>query len=158
MSPSSPPPSLFSQRSERTIVLVEDHPGQREVIRRWLLDENFHVEIASDLHRASKILEHETPALFCVDMTLPRESGLEFCEHIRKNPRFGFVPILMFCDRGAPEDMANAEEAGANALLKKPFAREKLLDYVLVLLDGTDGDPRTETPAGSLPDPPKLSA
>ncbi|MGA7122253.1 MAG: response regulator [Polyangiaceae bacterium] len=157
MSPSAPPPSPFSQPSERTILLVEDHPAQREVIRRWLIEENFRVEIASDFHRASKVLEHEVPILFCVDTTLPRESGLEFCEHIRKNPRFGSVPILLFCDRGAPEDMANAEEAGANALLRKPFSREKLLKYVLVLLDGT-GDPRIQMPAEMPADPPKLSA
>jgi DNA-binding response OmpR family regulator len=69
-------------------------------------------------------------------MTLPRESGLELCEFARKNSRLRFVPILMISDRSSPEDMANAEEAGANAFLKKPFTRDKLLKYVMVLLDG----------------------
>ena len=96
MSPSAPPPSPFSQPSERTILLVEDHPAQREVIRRWLIEENFRVEIASDFHRASKVLEHEVPILFCVDTTLPRESGLEFCEHIRKMPGLGPCPSCCF--------------------------------------------------------------
>jgi DNA-binding response OmpR family regulator len=122
--------------TKRVVVLVEDHPTQREAIRRCLAEKNFHVESASDYHRAIKVLEDVVPDLLCVDMTLPRESGLELCEYIRKTQRLRFVPILMISDRSSPEDMANAEEAGANAFLKKPFTRDKLLKYVVVLLDG----------------------
>jgi DNA-binding response OmpR family regulator len=122
--------------TKRVVVLVEDHPTQREAIRRCLAEKNFHVESAADYHGAIKVLEECVPDLLCVDMTLPRESGLELCEFIRKNQRLRFVPILMISDRSSPEDMANAEEAGANAFLKKPFTRDKLLKYVVVLLDG----------------------
>ena len=89
-----------------------------------------------DYHGAVKLLERCRPDLVCLDIALPRESGLELCEHIRKNQLFAFVPILVMSDRCLPEDMANAEEAGANAFLKKPFKRDKLLKYVSWLLDG----------------------
>jgi DNA-binding response OmpR family regulator len=39
-------------------------------------------------------------------------------------------------DRSSPEDMAHAEEVGADAFLKKPFTRERLWKYVVTLLDG----------------------
>ncbi len=122
--------------TKRVVVVVEDHPTQREAIRRCLAEKNFHVECASDYHGAIKVLEDCVPDLMCVDMTLPRESGLELCEYIRTDPRLRFVPILVISDRSSPEDMANAEDAGANAFLKKPFTRDKLLKYVMVLLDG----------------------
>jgi DNA-binding response OmpR family regulator len=122
--------------TKRVVVLVEDHPTQREAIRRCLTEKSFHVEIATDYHGALKLLETRIPDLLCIDMTLPRESGLELCEHLRNDPRFRFVPILVISDRSSPADMANAEDAGANAFLKKPFTRDKLLKYVGVLLDG----------------------
>jgi DNA-binding response OmpR family regulator len=76
------------------------------------------------------------PHLVCLDLTLPRESGYELCEYMRKEPRLRLVPILVTSDRSSPEDMAHAEYVGANAFLKKPFTPEKLLKYVITLLDG----------------------
>jgi DNA-binding response OmpR family regulator len=76
------------------------------------------------------------PSLVCLDLTLPRESGFELCEYIRSDPRLRFVPILVMSERSSPEEMAHAEYVGANAFLKKPFTREKLLKYVITLLDG----------------------
>ncbi|MDP9000431.1 MAG: response regulator [Myxococcota bacterium] len=116
--------------------MVEDHPTQREAIRRCLVEKNFDVQIAADYHGAIKVLADCIPDLLCLDMTLPRESGLELCEYIRADDRLRFVPILVISDRSSPEDMANAEDAGANAFLKKPFTRDRLLKYVAVLLDG----------------------
>ncbi len=72
----------------------------------------------------------------CLDLTLPRESGFELCEYIRADGRLRFVPVLVISDRSSPEDMAHAEEVGANAFLKKPFRRDRLIKYVSVLLDG----------------------
>ncbi len=124
--------------SKGVVMLVEDHPTEREAIRRCLVDENFTVELAADYHSAIKLLSGRVPDLFCLDMTLPRESGLELCEYIRSDRRLRNVPVLVISDRSSPEDVANAEEAGANAFLKKPFTRDKLLKHVGVLLDGPD--------------------
>ncbi len=130
--------NLESKRVEikRVIVLVEDHPTQREAFRRCLVEKNFQVELATDYHGAIEVVKDCVPDLFCLDLTLPRESGLELCEYIRTNDRLRSIPILVISDRNTPEDMANAEEAGANAFLKKPFPRDRLLKYVGVLLDG----------------------
>ncbi len=122
--------------AKRLVLLVEDHPTQREAIRRCLVEKNFHVETATDYHGAIRRLADVVPDLLCLDMTLPRESGLELCEYVRNEARLRLVPILVISDRSSPEDMANAEDAGANAFLKKPFTRDRLLKYVGVLLDG----------------------
>jgi two-component system chemotaxis response regulator CheY len=122
--------------AKRTVLLVEDHPHEREMIRRSLVAHDFHVETASDYHAAIAYLSKFVPQLVCLDLTLPRESGFELCEYIRNDARHKFVPVLVVSDRSSPEDMANAEHAGANAFLKKPFTREKLMKYVMTLLDG----------------------
>jgi DNA-binding response OmpR family regulator len=121
---------------KRTILLVEDNPPEREAIRRVLVGQEFRVDATADYHGAITLLADRVPNLVCVDLTLPRESGLDLCEYIRKDARLRLVPVLVMSERGSPEDMANAEYVGANAFLKKPFTRERLLKYVIALLDG----------------------
>jgi len=122
--------------TKRTLLLVEDHPPEREMIRRTLVGQDFHVETTADYHGAVSFLSKLVPHLVCLDLTLPRESGFELCEYIRNDQRLRFVPILVVSERSTPEDMAHAEHVGANAFLKKPFTRDKLIKYVLTLLDG----------------------
>jgi DNA-binding response OmpR family regulator len=120
----------------RTVLLVEDHPPEREAIERMLASADLKVQTASDYHGAIKLLATFIPHHVCLDLTLPRESGFELCEHMRGEMRLQLVPVLVMSDRSSPEDMAHAEHVGANAFLKKPFTRDKLLKYVSTLLDG----------------------
>jgi DNA-binding response OmpR family regulator len=122
--------------TKRTVLVVEDHPPEREAVERILVSQNFRVETAADYQGALKVLESRVPALVCLDLTLPRESGFELCEFMQRELRLRFVPILVMSDRASPEDMAHAEVVGANAFLKKPFTRDKLIKYVTTLLDG----------------------
>jgi CheY-like chemotaxis protein len=121
---------------KRTILLVEDHPSEREAVRRMLVGMDFDVDVTSDYHGAIALLATRVPSLVCTDLTLPRESGLELCEYIRGDVRLRSVPVLVMSEHSSPEDMAHAEYVGANAFLKKPFPRERLLKYVITLLDG----------------------
>ncbi len=121
---------------KRTILLVEDHPPERETIRRILIGKDFNVDATADYHGAVSLLASRVPNLVCTDLTLPRESGFELCEYIRRDERLRQVPVLVMSDKSSPEDMAHAEYVGANAFLKKPFSPERLLKYVVTLLDG----------------------
>jgi DNA-binding response OmpR family regulator len=120
----------------RTILFVNDHPGEAETIQRHLTGAGFAVQMATDYQSAVKSLDVRIPSLVCLDLTLPRESGYELCEHIRNQRRLEWLPILVMSERGSPEEMAHAEELGANAYLKKPFTRDRLLKYIGALLDG----------------------
>ncbi len=122
--------------TKRTVLLVEDHPREREVVVRILTSQDFRVETAPDYRSAVKYMETRVPTIVCTDLSLPRESGFELCEHMQRESRLRYVPILVMSDRASPEDMAHAEQVGANAFLRKPFTREKLIKYVTTLLDG----------------------
>jgi len=126
----------MSIETKRVVLVVEDHPPEREAIERILRSKDFLVESTADYQGAVKFLTTRIPNLVCLDLTLPRESGFELCEHMQKEMRLRFVPILVMSDRGSPEEMAHAENVGANAFLKKPFTAAKLLKYVGTLLDG----------------------
>ncbi len=122
--------------ARRTILLVNDNPKERETINRHLTGEGFVVEQATDYQSAVKFLDDRVPSVVCLDLTLPRESGYDLCEYIRKQRRLQWVPILVMSERNSPEEMAHAEEVGANAYLKKPFTPERLIRYLGALLDG----------------------
>lgn len=124
----------------RLVLVVEDQPVLRERVKRWLEGDGFKVRVASEYESALRELEDCDPVLLCIDQTLPRESGLDLVEAIRKRSRK--VPIIMMGERHSPEDMADAEQAGANAFLKKPFEKALLLKYVRWILDG----PRASRP------------
>jgi twitching motility two-component system response regulator PilH len=125
-----------SVETKRTVLVVEDHPPERDAVVRTLTTHDFRVETASDYQGAVRLMTERVPSLVCLDLTLPRESGFELCEHMQREVRLRGVPILVMSDRASPEDMAHAEQVGANAFLKKPFTREKLIKYVTTLLDG----------------------
>ena len=123
--------------SRRVVLVVEDDPLLRQRVKIWLESEKFDVRCASEYATALEQIESCAPEIACVDLTLPRESGLDLVEAIRKNARHAGLPIIVMSDHHSPEDMAEAERVGANAFLKKPFARPLLLKYVEWILDGS---------------------
>jgi DNA-binding response OmpR family regulator len=121
----------------RVVLVVEDDPLLRQRVKVWLESEKFDVRCASEYATALEEMEACEPEIACVDLTLPRESGLDLVEAIRKNARHAKLPIIVMSDRHSPEDMAEAERVGANAFLKKPFVRTLLLEYLNWILEGS---------------------
>jgi DNA-binding response OmpR family regulator len=116
-------------------LVVEDEPSLQRAMVRELEKARFQVLVASSFEAAVGHLQDLKLDIACIDLGLPSESGYELCEHIRNRLNLIWLPILVTSERGFPEDMAHAEEAGANAFLKKPFTMDRLLKYVSVLLD-----------------------
>ncbi len=124
------------ESARRLVLVVEDDPVLQRMMARTLENETFQVVVALDYESAVRQLAIKKPSLATIDLQLPRESGFELCEYIRKQPELVYVPILVTSDRAYPEDMAHAEEAGANAFLRKPFTMRQLVKYVHAILDG----------------------
>jgi DNA-binding response OmpR family regulator len=127
----------------RIVLVVEDDPLLQNEMTKHLQGVGFEVRSAFAFDAAVRHLATCTPDVACVDLSLPSESGYELCEHIRSRTHLVWLPILVTSERSFPEDMTHAEEAGANAFLKKPFTMQRLLKYVSALLDG----PHTRRPS-----------
>lgn len=119
---------------KRLALVVEDDPELQEEMLAHLARLDFDTCSALHYDEAVERLASCSPHLVCVDIGLPTRSGYELCEYIRGQLALDHVPILVTSDSGFPEDMANAEEAGANAFLKKPFSMRELTDYIEALL------------------------
>jgi DNA-binding response OmpR family regulator len=123
-------------KTSRIALVVEDDPTLQRAMVKHLEGAKFQVLAAFDFDAAVRHLSTLKPDIACIDLGLPSESGYELCEHIRSQPHLMWLPIFVTSERTFPEDMAHAEEAGANAFLKKPFTMSQLLHYVFALLDG----------------------
>jgi DNA-binding response OmpR family regulator len=127
----------------RVALVVEDDPALQDAMRRHLEGMGLRVVASFDYRTAVRHLTAVTPDVISVDLGLPAESGYELCEHVRSQPALAGVPILVSSDRTFPEDMARAEEAGANAFLRKPFSMRHLEEAIKMLL--------ADAPAASRP-------
>jgi DNA-binding response OmpR family regulator len=127
---------VMTKKALRIALVVEDDPILQRAMIEHLETYDFEVRAAYDYDAAVRHLEAFVPDVACVDLGLPSESGYSLCEHVRRQKRLAGVPILVTSERGFPEDMAHAEEAGANAFLRKPFTMKQLTKYVNALLDG----------------------
>lgn len=119
----------------RLALIVEDDPALQASMSVQLTKMSFDVISAHHYGAAVEQLSEKKPQLVCVDLELPTQSGFELCEYIRGPLGLTRVPILVTSDFGFPGTMASAEEAGANAFLKKPFTMRQLESYVEALLE-----------------------
>jgi DNA-binding response OmpR family regulator len=120
--------------AKRLVLVVDDDPVLHRAMVAQLAGMNFEVLGAFHYAGALQHLVARAPLLVCIDVGLPWQSGYELCEHIRGPLGLTNVRILVTSDSGFPEDMANAEVAGANAFLKKPFSMGQLGAYVEALI------------------------
>jgi len=122
-------------------VVVEDDPTFRELIEIYLAGMGMEVIGFSEGRSAAEKLPGLRPDIVCLDLMLPAVSGYEICEMIRRTPGLLDVPVLMMSSRGQPTDRAEAEEAGADMYLVKPFSFAEFQAAVQKLL-ARRGGPR----------------
>jgi DNA-binding response OmpR family regulator len=124
-----------SRLGSETILVVEDEPGVRNLIRTILTENGYRVLVAADVLEALQISQqHDGPIdLLLTDVVLPHASGVEVAKHLRVS-RPGVRVLYM---SGYTEN-AVAHQSVLDAdveLLPKPFSFEQLLSRVRQLLD-----------------------
>lgn len=135
-----------------TILVVEDDPQIRDVVRITLECAGYRVETASDGAAALAHLEQRRPDLIVLDLMLPEVNGIQLAERLRERRLHPSVPILVLS--AAPQLVYKAGWIEADACLGKPFAVEALLDEVARLTgSGRAGDPHGFGPAVLLSAP-----
>jgi CheY-like chemotaxis protein len=124
------------ERNRKGLVLIVSHdPTLVRTMSTALETLGFQVADAIDQRDAIDKIEQRTPQLVCVDLNLPRDSGYEVCEYVRARPDLIRVQILVLSDRSSPVDIAQAEDAGANAFVRKPLQVEHLARYMVSMLE-----------------------
>ena len=123
---------------KRLALVVEDDPNVQQAMSERLERLGFEVLLALHYEGAIEHLKAAEPTFVCVALALPTVSGYDLCEYIRGPRGLESVPILVTSESTDPNDLANAEQAGANALLEKPFSMHDFERHVAALITETD--------------------
>jgi two-component system, cell cycle sensor histidine kinase and response regulator CckA len=120
--------SAGSPGAGRVILVVDDEPAERELIRGMLEAAGYEVIEAGDGKEAESVLAACEVDLIITDIVMPEQEGLQTIRWVRKN-RPG-LKIVAISGSGGPHLHA-AELMGANAVLRKPLTSDVLLQVVI---------------------------
>lgn len=113
------------------ILIAEDEPALRELIKSCLLQEGYSVLEAKDGQEAIDIFYEENVSLVILDIMMPKIDGFEVLKRIRKE---SFVPVLVLTARTTEYDELYGLQLGADDYITKPFSPAVLVSRVKAVL------------------------
>jgi len=116
------------------ILAVDDDPDMCEIVSLALRRHGYEVKTATSALEGLKVMKQFEPDAVIVDKIMPEMDGYELVRRIRRDPRFGDVPILVLTAEDNLEGKVDAFEIGADDYLNKPFASEELNARLAALL------------------------
>ncbi len=117
--------------ADRRILVVDDDPMIRSMLRRYLESEDMEVSLAETQAEACAALVDETIDLVLLDVNLKRDCGLELARHIQnRHP----CPIIFISGRDDVIDKVVGLELGAEDYITKPFHLRELLARIRTVL------------------------
>lgn len=143
--------SLDTRSTERPqVLLVDDEPVVRKVLRRALVRVGFDVTDVADGHAALDQARRSDFDLVVSDVRMPNMSGLDLLEQLsRHRPR---LPVILISGSLETAGLQRAKALGAFDVLKKPFAFQRLQSAALQALDGRIKEtPRSPDRGSRLP-------
>ncbi len=122
------------------VLVVEDHPGNRALIREQLLELGVRPTLVETGAAAVQAVAHDTFDLVLMDCHMPGMDGYEATRRIRAQPRSGpHLPIVAISASTGAEHLAECLDSGMDGVLRKPLRLEELrstLELWPVNLDG----------------------
>lgn len=114
------------------ILVVDDEPRMRKLVRDFLTVKGFQVIEAEDGEQAIDIFfEEKDIALILLDVMMPKMDGWEVLKTIRQ---YSQIPILMLTARGEEQDELQGFKLGADEYISKPFSPKILVARVEAIL------------------------
>ncbi len=107
------------------VIVAEDDPVSRELVRTLLEKWGYRVIVTSDGREAMEAIRAQTtPALAVLDWMMPGMDGLQICRRVREANKVLY--IILLTARGGKERLVEGLQAGADDYLMKPFDKDEL--------------------------------
>jgi len=128
------PSSGYHLTAMKKILVIDDEPDLRELVRVNLDQGGYGVETASSGREALQALRRSTPDLVVLDLMLPDISGTELCRKIRSDPALADIPVIMLTAKASEVDRVVGFELGADDYVTKPFSPRELVLRISAVL------------------------
>ena len=116
------------------VLVIDDEANGFAVIEGLLYREDYDLIYVESGKEAFKRLEVITPDVILLDVMMPEMDGIEVCGHIKANPSWQHIPIIMVTALNTKEDLARSLEAGADDFITKPINGAELRARVRAML------------------------
>ncbi len=130
-----------SKSKTNRILIADDNAANRELLEAYLTSVDCEIEMAIDGQDTLDKVKTFQPDLLLLDVMMPKLSGFEVCQQLKRDPHTARVMVLMVTALNELGDIERAVKAGTDDFLSKPIQKVKLLKRVsnmLRLKDTTD--------------------
>jgi diguanylate cyclase (GGDEF)-like protein len=122
------------------ILVVDDDPDIRDILKLTLSEENYEILEARDGEEALKIINTKPLGLVLLDYKIPKVDGRQVCRLIKKDLLLRHLPIIMVTGKGDISDKVGGIDAGADDYIVKPFEPKELLARIRMIIRRTERD------------------
>ena len=119
---------------KRDILIIDDEQVILDAVFKIAESEGFKVETALNANEAFTLMAKESPDLILLDLLMPKISGFDFLEKIRKDEKTKNTPVIVVSALTDDENVDKIMKMGAIDFVKKPIDLQYLVDRVEGLL------------------------
>jgi DNA-binding NtrC family response regulator len=112
--------------SQALVLVVDDEPDIRELVREILEDEGYAVVVAEDVATAREVIDEKVPDLVLLDIWMPDQDGISLLKEWHDAGAIKF-PVVMISGHGTVETAVEATRLGAVDFIEKPLSLARLL-------------------------------
>lgn len=121
---------IHKPATRQDILVVDDSLSVRKSLVQLISDAGYNVKAAKDGLEAIALLKDFMPGVVLTDLEMPNMNGLEFTSHLRTRADTRELPIIMITSRSMDKHRKQAELAGVNVYLTKPYTDSDLLGHI----------------------------
>lgn len=124
--------TVQKENAPLTVLVIEDHPDQRDLLAIVLQREGYRVITAGNGLEALEKLEAESVQIALSDIMMPKMDGFELIKRIRTNPALKNIYVILITARIQEGDRVRGLDLGADDYITKPFSFSELLARIRV--------------------------
>ncbi len=127
---------MGAKANKSTILVVDDSTTNIALLEAVLEDKGYQIIKAQNVHDALESIKRKTPDLILLDLLIPKISGFDFFEQLRKNKKTSGIPVIVISALTDKKSENKAIELGAIDFISKPVDIQYLIKRVESILQG----------------------
>lgn len=119
----------------RSVLVVEDNPMNRELVTELLEMEGYSVLLAENAELGIEMAKAHHPDVILMDMSLPGMDGLSATRELKKDPIMSSIPVVALTAHAMLADADRVRDAGCVAYMTKPLDADSFSKTVRSVLE-----------------------